>query len=226
MIRFSLFSMLIFVANQALAQVPPPPELKSAEAPAAIPEDHKAVIESAEIVARVNNDAFFKLSNELKEAKLREIIALARKGEAEANAAACKSNPHTCARLGIVNNAVSENKEEDKGKSEQAAVLAAQSEAIAKSRMIANQEKNILEGIHLSGIEGNKAILRFEGRVVSLPVGGTHANVKLLSVDTNSATIKGMRSGLTRTIHVNEMHSFPTGQIRPVKKDQNGSLEN
>lgn len=196
------------------------PELKSAESPAAIPEDHKAILESEKIVSRVNSDEYFLYVNQVKVAKLKEMIALARKGEAEANALACKASPTVCKTAGVAVSApVAENDKKSTDEKDKEVQSIKEAQAQAKLRNAIAAEKNKLSAIKLSAVSNGEAIINYQGETITLPVGGQHDGFKLTSISHSSVQVRGLTMGQIRTVGMNGMNYFPTGHIKPIPKD-------
>ena len=195
----------------------PTPELKSAETPAAIPADHQAILESKEIVDRVMDDQYFKLIDNAKIAKMNEVIAIAHKGEAEANAVVNELTKHT--NQPVIDSA-SQSSEDNK----EAAEKAKKSEAEAKYKSKLNSDKALLNRLVLASISSNSALIRINGSTSEMTVGSTANGIKLVSINlaNHAVNVSTVSTGQSKVLKLSDYSEVSTGNIKPLKKADEG----
>lgn len=194
------------------------PEVKTAEMPAAIPADHQAIIESEKVINRINSDAYFKLQQQVKQAKLNELVALANKGTAEASASACKANQKFCKDAGISIAVDTTQTEAEKEKIRIEEEIEEKKRAtLRKAKQQYSNDRARLNQVRINSVSQNEAMLNIDGSQVVLSSGETWNDIKLVSINADSSiTIKAIRSGQSRKVSGSTTANYPTGNIQPL----------
>lgn len=215
----SFLMLLCFAVTSVARAQTPAPELMSSEKPAAIPADHKAVIESEQIVEKINKDSFFHSQMMVKLSKNEEQIAISRRLAAEANAEACKADRSFCNGSNIASQEMSQTEIDAQRKKD---AEAASEKAIADSiRAASNEEKAKLNSVVLKGLTNEEAFLNISGLDVTLRKGASYQGIKVGSINASSVFIVGTKYGNSREVSVNESLNRNSSNIKPIFKAEN-----
>lgn len=205
----TMFCFAISISVVAEGQDYVAPEKASAENPIAIPADHKAIVESAAIVQAVKSDTFFTLAKQVKEEKLREIIANSQKAQAEAKAAKVDAEKGTVIREAPPSIDYSQKMVVPNTKVDES----------AKKNELIREERALLEGTQLASVSSGSVVLRSQFGLFEISVGGETNGIVLKSInqENSSAVISSKKTGLLRTLKINPYAQIATGQIKPLK---------
>lgn len=201
------YFLLIFVFAYSFANADPatnesfqPPAEKSLDAPVNLSEDQKALIEAKKVVEAINNDDYFKFSNDAKVQALKERVAVSKKNEAIALAEQSKALSEA--------SSLGKKPDENSNKSESKNIKVIQTD-------------NTLLNVSVGLISAGKAILNINGNSTELIVGESYSGIKLVSVSNNlqHVTVKSIKTGEIRELGLRVPQSVSSGFIQPIKND-------